>query len=152
VEGAIWQEVKAIERYGIDPSLLRVSLLLGRIQKSDEGLSQSLHGKQRESSAPEQAKLNEDFTRTVELLFRVIGPRAFRPERAVNAAVVDSLMTGLAKRLAKGPILHKAELKRRYEALLSNKRYRSSVETGTAQEANVKTRLSLAEEAFAKVK
>ncbi|MEK7994878.1 MAG: DUF262 domain-containing protein [Planctomycetota bacterium] len=96
-------------------------------------------------------QLREVFRRTVALISDGIGPGAFRPRRAVNAAVADSVMAGVAKRLARGPISDKAQLKKDYDALLSDKHYRSAVETGTAQEANVKTRLSLAEAAFAQV-
>jgi len=40
-----------------------------------------------------------------------IGNKAFRLERAVNAAVVDSLMVGIAKRLTtKGYVKDKEEL------------------------------------------
>lgn len=100
----------------------------------------------------DQDELRNVFTATTDLIYRAIGPKAFRPKRAVNAAVVDSLMTGIARRLAKGPISEETELKRRYDDLMTDEHYRSAVETGTAQEANVGNRLSLAEAAFAQVK
>ena len=82
-----------------------------------------------------------------------IGPKAFRPRRAVNAAVVDSLMTGMAKRLSNrsAPIKNFVELRRRFEQLLKDKEYMSAIETGTSQEANVSKRLEKAEAAFAHV-
>ena len=39
------------------------------------------------------------FTDTVTVLEKAVGTPAFRPVRAVNAAVVDSMMTGLARRI-----------------------------------------------------
>ena len=89
------------------------------------------------------------FEKTVSVILEGIGPRAFRPIRAVNAAVVDSLMTGIAKRISeKGEIKNKVELKQRYDTLIENARYFESVETGTSQEANVQSRQRLAEKAF----
>lgn len=96
--------------------------------------------------------LEKVFLGTASVLATAVGPRAFRPVRAVNAAVIDSVMTGLARRMARGPISNKTRLAEKYEALLMNKGYRDAVETGTSQEANVETRLRLATEAFGDVK
>jgi hypothetical protein len=93
--------------------------------------------------------LRSIFASTTRTILEAIGPKAFRPQRAVNAAVVDSLMTGIAKRIAaKGEIRNFRELKARYDQLMRDKAYISAVETGTAQEANVKTRQTKAEEVF----
>lgn len=96
--------------------------------------------------------LNRTFRNTVAIIASVIGHRAFRPVRAVNAAVIDSLMTGVARRLAKGPIKNKRQLLKAYKELLRNRKYREAVETGTSQEANVAARLEQATRAFADVK
>ncbi len=96
--------------------------------------------------------LQKVFHSTILLLAQAVGPRAFRPVRAVNAAVIDSVMTGLARRLAEGPIKSNRQLKDRYDALLKNEDYRNAVNTGTSQEANVANRVRLATEAFADVK
>lgn len=99
---------------------------------------------------PEE-ELRKIFSTTAGIILEGIGTKAFRPKRAVNAAVVDSLMYGIAKRIvAKGgsPIKTFPELNRRFEKLMADKEYISAVETGTAQEANVGTRLSKAEGAF----
>jgi hypothetical protein len=92
------------------------------------------------------------FERTTAVIAAAIGSRAFRPVRAINAAVIDSVMTGVARRLAAGPIKNTNQLVEHYEALLKDKHYLSAVETGTSQEANVTARLKLATEAFASVK
>ncbi|MFN0106907.1 MAG: DUF262 domain-containing protein [Bryobacteraceae bacterium] len=98
-------------------------------------------------------KLRELFDSTVKLIVDSIGPRAFRPKRAVNAAVVDSLMTGIARRLSSksAPIKNFTELTRSFEKLLKDEDYIVSVETGTSQEANVFTRQKKAEAAFARL-
>ncbi|MGO9240459.1 MAG: DUF262 domain-containing protein [Bryobacteraceae bacterium] len=97
-------------------------------------------------------ELSQIFTDTSATILKGIGAKAFRPERAVNAAVVDSVMAGVAKRiLAKGPIKRPGALKTHFEKLMSDEAYRSATETGTAQEANVKNRLEKAEAAFANI-
>jgi hypothetical protein len=99
-----------------------------------------------------EQELTATFKQTVSAIAGAIGHRAFRPVRAVNAAVIDSVMTGVARRLATGPIKRNDQLVESYEALLSNEKYRDAVETGTSQEANVTTRLEEATKAFASVK
>lgn len=97
-------------------------------------------------------ELTEVFERTTAIIAETIGAKAFRPVRAVNAAVIDSVMTGVARRLAAGHIKRPNQLVASYEALLKNRGYMSAVETGTSQETNVTTRIKLATEAFASVK
>jgi hypothetical protein len=96
-----------------------------------------------------EQELTEIFTKTTDTILHSIGKRAFRPKRSINAAVVDSLMVGIASRLiAKGEIREKADISTGYDTLISSKDYINSVETGTSQEANVDTRLKLARRAF----
>jgi hypothetical protein len=93
--------------------------------------------------------LKKIFMDTTDTILKSIGESAFRPIRTVNAAVVDSLMVAVASRLLKkGPITNDKDMARRYEKLLQNGSYASSIETGTAQEVNVRERLRIAEAAF----
>lgn len=103
-------------------------------------------GRQRED------ELKQIFNDTVTVLDEAVGVRAFRPARAVNAAVVDSVMTGLARRIKRYPISDPSQVEREYATLMKNESYRKAVETGTSQESNVETRLELATRAFADVK
>jgi uncharacterized protein with ParB-like and HNH nuclease domain len=92
------------------------------------------------------------FADTSKTILDGIGTKAFRPQRAVNAAVVDSLMTGVARRIAaKGAIKSPTQLKARFDQLMGDKEYLAAVETGTAQEANVKKRIEKAAGAFANI-
>jgi hypothetical protein len=94
-------------------------------------------------------ELSDIFDETTQTILAGLGPKAFRPRRAVNAAVVDSLMSGVAKRLlAKGKIKNVSEFRSRFIRLLKNPQYISAIETGTAQEANVRTRLEKTETTF----
>jgi hypothetical protein len=102
--------------------------------------------------AQSEGQLKEIFLSTTGVIKEAIGAKAFRPKRAVNAAVVDSLMTGVAKRLqAKGPISDFNSLRANYDALIADEKYLEAAETGTSQAANVSTRLSKAEQAFSSV-
>jgi hypothetical protein len=97
-----------------------------------------------------EQELTEIFTRTSQTILDGIGVKAFRPQRAVNAAVVDSLMTGVARRIqSRGAIKSLKDLKTHFDRLMRDEAYSAAIETGTAQEANVKNRLDKAEQAFA---
>ena len=98
-----------------------------------------------------EAELQEVFCTTISALESALGPRAFRPGRAVNAAVVDSVMTGVAKRLRHGVIENLEQLRSQHESLLSDEKYTMAIETGTSDEANVETRMRLAKNAFADI-
>jgi hypothetical protein len=97
-------------------------------------------------------ELTSTFSKTVDAIMKGIGSRAFRPVRAINAAAIDSLMTGVARRLAEGPIKKPSSLLAAYKSLMDNRVYRDAIETGTSQEEKVTQRITLATKAFAKAK
>jgi hypothetical protein len=78
-------------------------------------------------------------------------PRAFRLVRALNAAVFDSVMVGIAKRIADVRPIDNARVLPAYNALLALPDYRQACERATATEENVRTRLDAAIAAFAAV-
>lgn len=104
--------------------------------------------KNRDLKYQSEEEVRRTFTSAMDLLIDAIGPRAFRPARAVNAAVVDSLLTGTARRLKKGRVKDHSAFKRAYEELIKNEKYKSAIETGTSSETNIEIRLKLATEAF----
>lgn len=85
-----------------------------------------------------------DFKSTVALIRERFGDSAFRPARAVNAAVVDSLMTAVSEGLRDESLKARNQLRRAYNALLNNADYRGAVERATAREENVAVRLERA--------
>lgn len=91
------------------------------------------------------------FRDTLTIAHDSLSPRAFRPVRAINAAVFDALAVGLARRLAKGPITNPAALATAYQTLSANQQFVSATSRATADEANVATRIRLAAEAFDQV-
>jgi len=96
-------------------------------------------------------EMKRAFSETIRLIHEAIGASAFRPVRALNAAVFDSVMVGLARRFSRGPITSLQELKARYEELLRNQQFLDACGRGTAGEERVKTRIGLATTAFSKL-
>jgi hypothetical protein len=90
------------------------------------------------------------FDETVAAVHNDIGARAFRIKSAVNAAVVDSVMVGVAARIGSGIPPKAGALNSAYTRLLNDKWFVEAVSRATADEENVKTRLQLAKSAFAK--
>ena len=75
--------------------------------------------------------------------------KAFRPERNFNAAVLDSVSYGVAKRLSieeNPPVM---EITQSFNQLLSDKQYLQATSRSTADKAYVERRLDAAEQAFA---
>jgi Protein of unknown function DUF262 len=96
--------------------------------------------------------LNKIFNLTTQTILSGIGEKAFRPKRSVNAAVVDSLMTGIAKRLLiHHPFTDLKSLKAQYDQLITDTEYLNATETGTSQPANITTRFTKAEQAFMQI-
>jgi hypothetical protein len=91
------------------------------------------------------------FDQTIELMFNALGTSAFRPERSLNAAVFDSVMVGLAKRIATLAPLDEKKIASAYATLLDNFEYQSAISSGTSDERSVITRITRAISAFANV-
>ncbi|MFX0200777.1 MAG: DUF262 domain-containing protein [Candidatus Hodarchaeota archaeon] len=98
-----------------------------------------------------QDKLKKAFVPTIELINSVFANRAFRPERALNAAVFDSVMVGLSRRLARGKIKKPNSFKKAYEKLLGDADYMASVKTSTSDETILQRRIQKATSAFSEV-
>lgn len=99
-----------------------------------------------------ESQIKRVFNECANLILMAIGAKAFRPIRGINAAVVDSVMTGVARRLSKGPVRRPKTLLLCFTKLMKNKYYRNAIETGTSQEANVEARIKLATAAFSSAK
>ena len=108
-------------------------------------------GTNRDLRCQSKAQLQGVFDATTTLLKDAVGKEAFRPRGALNAAALDSVMAGVAKRLEQGPVNDHAKLKQQHRLLFSNRDYIEAIKTGTSKEAKVRTRMRLAREAFAEV-
>ena len=102
-------------------------------------------------NADVRSTFRELFTDAIDVVMNSIGPKAFRPERALNAAVFDSVMVGIARRLKVSKEIDFARLTVKYGELLADKRYQVLIAQSTSDEKNVSERLELATLKFAEV-
>ena len=91
------------------------------------------------------------FSAAADAVLENIGPKAFRPVRPLNAAVLDAVMVGMMRRLESGPVGKPEDLKGAYNDLLKNVDFSEATTSSTAAEFSVETRLRLASEAFSAV-
>jgi hypothetical protein len=92
-------------------------------------------------------EISKLFERTVSLINRHIGNKAFKPRGALNAAILDSVMVGVARNLSQGQV-DSGRLLEQYRRLLADESYQHATETATTDEENVQRRLHLATTAF----
>lgn len=117
-------------------------------------MSEFLNKFSKKNRNPDQAFIKQCgqlFTQTIGIIHQTIGNEAFRPERALNAAVFDSVMVGLSKRLTSGGSISSEKLKIAYDALLADPEFRSAISDSTSDANNVTTRLNLAIGQFASI-
>ena len=103
-----------------------------------------------EKQSPDQ--IEKLFIPTVETILEHLGKQAFRIRRTLIAALCDSIMIGIARRLENGDIHNPAELKKQYDKLVKEPKFLSAVTVHTSDEENVKDRINLAVKAFSAVK
>src|SRR5207248_1126278 len=89
-------------------------------------------------------ELGKIFSDTIKIVDEAIGQRAFRLIRALNAAVFDAVMVGLAARATASPPIHSDKIAIAYDTLLADATFRQACERATADEENVRTRQALA--------
>ncbi|MBI5870240.1 MAG: DUF262 domain-containing protein [Actinobacteria bacterium] len=93
----------------------------------------------------------EAFRNCCNHFWDALGKEIFRPTRALNAAVFDSCMIGLAQRLKKDSHVNPKQIKKAYESLLDDSSYAESVSRSTADEAYVDRRIKLSTSAFSQI-
>ena len=98
------------------------------------------------------SKLTNEFEETLSLIEQQLGRRVFKPKSAVNAALCDAILVGVARRLQKGEISRPTTIRDRYEDLLADDDFLSAINSATTDEENVKYRLKASTEAFGKVR
>ncbi len=99
-----------------------------------------------------QQTWRKKFILTCEAINQGVGKSAFRPVRTVNAAVADSVMVGIARRLDCGPITHLKGLKPLLDSLMHDATYKDAIDQRTASEDSVHTRMAQASAIFSEVK
>jgi hypothetical protein len=135
--------------------ILRFLALYFRVEQYSRPLKAFLNsymGANRHFELQGPSQVSEAFLPTISLVFSAIGPKAFKPKRALNAAVFDAVMVGVARRLSRGHLEDVAEVARRYAELLGNEAFVAATERSTTDEESVRKRLEAATEAFAPIR
>lgn len=96
-------------------------------------------------------QITKVFSPTIETIDKALGRKAFRIARALNAAVYDSVMVAVARRLESGEISDLQQFRMKYEALIRDEHFEESSSRSTADELNVDRRIQMATEAFTEV-
>ena len=97
-------------------------------------------------------KASSVFTKTMDAFKDALGESLFRPERALNAAVFDSMSVALARRIeSEMPFPKPDDTKSAYQGLLRDDDYIEAVSRATADEQSVETRMKKAAEHFAAI-
>jgi len=86
------------------------------------------------------------FKNTIDVIWNSIGKQAFKPIGALNAAVFDSVMVGLARKMSAGTVNNFERVKTTYVELINNPDYIKLVSQSTSDERNVESRLRKAVE------
>lgn len=90
------------------------------------------------------------FIRTMDAFVQALSGNAFRPDRALNAAVFDSMSVALARKIhSSGHSPMPDKIKSAHWRLLNDSDYMEAVSSATANEQSVKTRMKIAAEHFA---
>lgn len=92
------------------------------------------------------------FSSAIKTIRSELDRKAFRPERTINAAVFDSIMVGIAKRLDFGEIKSRGEIEAAYDNLMRNEGYRNACLVGTSKIDKVKARITAAVGAFKNIR
>jgi hypothetical protein len=104
-------------------------------------------GKHRNLRTLRAETLREAFEGAVKVL-AIVGNQALRPGRSLNAAILDSVMVGISRRLERGPIVDHGAVRTAFERLVNNEDFKQACGRATADEKRVQTRLDLATAAF----
>jgi hypothetical protein len=88
------------------------------------------------------------FKNTIDIISEAVGRKAFRPISSINAAALDSVMVGLARRLERGPVSDITKVKAAYDDLLSDPAYLTLISRSTSDESNVEARITKASQRF----
>lgn len=153
---AEWRAIFGKESNRLKDQELILRFLAMYFTRSDyaKPMSEFLNKFSKKNRNPNQVFMNQCellFVRTIRVIQQAIGNEAFRPERALNAAVFDSVMVGLAKRLESGVDVPVETVKTTYSTLLADPDFKAAISNSTSDVNNVSKRLDLAIARFASI-
>ncbi len=97
----------------------------------------------------DEESIRDVFRSTCSALNDSLGPTAFRRGRAINAALVDAVMVGMAERVRnKGGAPEPTKVQAAHASLLENEEFLTAISRATADEESVKARIAFGIDAF----
>lgn len=111
----------------------------------------SFMARNRKLESHSKDELTNLFVNSIQFIHESIGDKAFRIGNRLNAAIFDSVMIGIAKRILVNPNPDKISFKSQYGFLLQDEEYLTFVESGTSSESSVKGRINKSIAAFNEV-
>lgn len=121
----------------------------GSYKKPMKGFLNRYMGANHDLSKQPESVIRPLFESTVSAILEGIGLHTFRPYgSSINAAVLESVMYGIASRLSAGPIEDPHALAAAYQDLLKSPKYIKAVSRSTADEESVAQRLAEAKATF----
>ena len=140
-----WRKIygKQSDRLKDQELILRFLSFYFELTRYEKPLEEFINKFSRKNRSPDPAflqKAEEVFKRSIDIIFSSIGQSAFRPKRAINAAVFDSVMVSVARLSDSSPELDLGNLNSRYQNLISDDEYISLVAVSTSDERNVRER------------
>lgn len=153
-EHKAWREIygKTSTRLKDQELILRFLALLYAAEKYRRPMKDFLNvfaGENRNFQLQSESEMKNIFEDTVTTIVESIGARAFRLRNAINVAVMDSVMVGIASRIqSRGPIKDLPGISNKYNELIMDKKFQASVESGTTDERNVESRLKATKNAM----
>lgn len=152
-ENTSWREVygKPSARLKDQELILRFMALFLESELYERPMVEFLNkfsGRHRDPDDAFVASVSEAFGGSIELVHHALGKRAFRRERALNAALFDSVMVGLARRRRREPAISLEGVAKAYESLLTDAEFQERISRSTSDVAFVKERIAKATTAF----
>jgi hypothetical protein len=131
--------------------ILRFFALFYDLDKYERPMEGALNGymaRNRRLQRQSAEELSRTFLPTVGIISEALGGEAFRPIRAINAAVYDAVMVGVARRLQNGPPLTTDHLREIYSRLLNDDAFKQGYNYSTADQERLNARIKLASDYF----
>ena len=98
-----------------------------------------------------EEQLTKEFSSAISLVHASLGEKAFRVGASLNAAIFDSVMVGIARRLRSGAVTKPEKLQLVYAKLIGNEDYVAAYIRATSDDESVRNRLRISTESFANV-
>jgi hypothetical protein len=132
--------------------ILRFLAMMERADQYARPMSDFLNEFTSDFSSPDQNKLRsmaDLFSETIKVCYEAMGTAAFRPSGVLNAAVFEAVTVGIGTRIrTSNMVVNLSDINMVYLELLANTRFMRACDRATSDEESVKTRQSLAIDAF----